>query len=179
MIILPAVASCVEITPFIGYGIGGQFEETVTDTTLELDESPLYGLILNLEAPQGGHYELFCSRQETTLTSGGIGTDSALFDMNIIPIINENDVVSTDDIELEDNYPLTRNVAYLSQANIIIIKSEKEGEYYIVVRGDKYAKHIVNEEDLIEKVEELISINKINDIGDKDFPTSINEIIFN
>lgn len=78
-----AHAESVVITPFIGYGIGGQFEETTTESTLELDESSLYGLSVNFNAPQGGQYEIFYSRQETTLTSGGFAPRSALFDMDI------------------------------------------------------------------------------------------------
>ena len=106
-------------------------------------------------------------------------TFNTLLDMNIIPIINENDVVSTDDIELDDNYPLTLNVASLSQANMIIIKPEKEGEYYLVLRGDKHAKLIDNEEKLIEIVEEHIRIieNK-EDFTRRDFPPYFKDIIF-
>ena len=50
-----------------------------------------------------------------------------LLDMNIIPIINENDTVSTEDIEMDDNYPLVINVATLVNASMILIKSKKEG----------------------------------------------------
>ena len=83
MMATSAHAERIVITPFIGYGIGGQFEETTTESSLELDESPLYGLSINFNAPHGGQYEIFYSRQDTELTSNGFASGSALFDMDI------------------------------------------------------------------------------------------------
>lgn len=98
-----------------------------------------------------------------------------LMEMNIIPVINENDTVSTDDIELNDNYPLTRNVAYLSGATMIIIKSDIDSEYDLLLKGETKTHHIFDEEKLLEKVEELMNSYKENESGSF-FPESIKEI---
>lgn len=47
-------------------------------------------------------------------------TFDKLLKQNVIPIINENDVTSIDDIEEEDNYPLTALVANLTKAHILV-----------------------------------------------------------
>jgi glutamate 5-kinase len=56
-------------------------------------------------------------------------TFNALLDKGIIPIINENDSVSTDDIILDDNYPLTLIVAQLVKPHAIVIKSYEENRF--------------------------------------------------
>ena len=60
--------------------------------------------------------------------------------MSIIPIINENDPVSTADIEFDDNYPLALMVANIAQADFIVIKMEINGKY-LIVPGGKQAGH--------------------------------------
>lgn len=106
-------------------------------------------------------------------------TFRTLLQMDIIPVINENDTVSTDDIEWNDNYPLTYNVAQLSLAGIIVIKSEHEGHYYIVTKPTKKACLIDNEENLIGMVEHYLLQANENKYRDLNFPRSINEIVFN
>ncbi len=62
-----------------------------------------------------------------------------LFKKNIIPIVNENDSVSTDDIELEDNYPLAVKLADTLHINIIIIASDIKNKFLILNRGSNKA----------------------------------------
>ena len=64
-------------------------------------------------------------------------TFNTLMDMNIIPIINENDPVSTADIEFDDNYPLALMVAKIARADFIVIKMDMNGKYMIVPRGKR------------------------------------------
>lgn len=66
-------------------------------------------------------------------------TFAELFKKNIIPIVNENDSVSTDDIELEDNYPLSVKLADTLQINIIIIASDIKNKFLILKRGTNKA----------------------------------------
>lgn len=73
-------------------------------------------------------------------------TFETLLAMNIIPIINENDAVSTSDIELGDNYPLARNVAELSKSDLILIKSG-EDEQFIIQPRNEYAAILVKSKD--------------------------------
>ena len=48
-------------------------------------------------------------------------TFNRLLEMDIIPIINENDTVSTEDIIYENNYPLTASVANIVSAGMLIL----------------------------------------------------------
>ncbi len=47
-------------------------------------------------------------------------TFEKLLKLNVIPIINENDVTSIEDIQEEDNYPLTAIVANIGKAHLLI-----------------------------------------------------------
>lgn len=69
-------------------------------------------------------------------------TLSTLIKMNIIPIINENDTVSTDEIEYGDNDRLSADVAKLSGAGLLIMLSDIDGFYDADPRKNKTAKII-------------------------------------
>ena len=105
-------------------------------------------------------------------------TFDTLLDMNIIPIVNENDAVSTTDIELDDNYPLALNAAKIVQADIILIKLDTNGKFLIILKGQKKATLVNDEYELFEKINTLcLSINFKNKYK-SDYPASINEIVF-
>ncbi len=76
-------------------------------------------------------------------------TLNKLLEKGIIPIINENDSVSTDDIILNDNYPLTLIVAQLVKPHAIIINSYKEGKFSLIVKNNPEIIDIT-EEDLFQ-----------------------------
>lgn len=52
-----------------------------------------------------------------------------LLKMNIIPIINENDTVATDEIEFGDNDTLSAWVACLTDADLLVLMSDIDGLY--------------------------------------------------
>ncbi len=52
-----------------------------------------------------------------------------LLELDIIPIVNENDVVATDEIKFGDNDKLSAKVASLIDANLLIILSDVDGVY--------------------------------------------------
>lgn len=54
-----------EITPFIGYMAGGEFEDPVTNTDRDLDEDNNFGIIFNAAVDQWRHYELLYTQQST------------------------------------------------------------------------------------------------------------------
>ena len=56
-------------------------------------------------------------------------TITALLDMGIIPIVNENDTVSFDEIEIGDNDTLSAMVAELVDADLLILFSDIDGLY--------------------------------------------------
>lgn len=56
-------------------------------------------------------------------------TITALLEMDIIPIVNENDTVSYDEIEIGDNDTLSAVVAELMDADLLVLFSDIDGLY--------------------------------------------------
>ncbi len=56
-------------------------------------------------------------------------TFDQLLSMGVIPIVNENDTVSTDEIEFGDNDTLSAVVAALTNADLLILLSDIDGLY--------------------------------------------------
>jgi glutamate 5-kinase len=106
-------------------------------------------------------------------------TFNTLLDMGIIPIINENDPVSTADIEIDDNYPLALLVAGIVNADYIVIKMEDDGKYLIVPGGNKQAIVVADETSLQETLESLRTLPVEEDNSPTSvFPKSIKEIVY-
>jgi len=105
-------------------------------------------------------------------------TFDMLLSMNIIPIVNENDAVSTTDIELEDNYPLALKIANITGADIIVIKSQENGNYGIVAGNEKPVIQVENEISLQEKIDALFSRNASSAVFPAPvvFPAALNGI---
>lgn len=87
--------------------------------------------------------------QSPTRAQNAKNTFEKLLKMNVIPIINENDPVSTQDIEQEDNYPLTESVATIVNANAIV-SIEADGTFKAVERNAKKVTQLKTKEDLFE-----------------------------
>lgn len=58
-----------------------------------------------------------------------INAFNTLFEWGVVPIINENDVISTDEIKFGDNDTLSDVVAELTNADILILLSDIDGLY--------------------------------------------------
>lgn len=56
-------------------------------------------------------------------------TFSALLEMGIIPVVNENDTVATDEIEIGDNDTLSALVADFVDADLLVLFSDIDGLY--------------------------------------------------
>jgi len=89
--LLPVSASAeeIEITPFAGYTMGGQFTDAVTGKSLSFDDTSSYGIMVDFKQPldkEGGEswIELYYSRQQTKLKADqGPFFGDPLFDVNI------------------------------------------------------------------------------------------------
>ena len=77
-----------------------------------------------------------------------------LLEMNVVPIVNENDTVATDEIKFGDNDRLAAQVASLCDANILVLLSDVDGLYTSDPKLDSSASHI----SLVPKVTEEIEI---------------------
>jgi glutamate 5-kinase len=107
-------------------------------------------------------------------------TFKTLMDMKIIPIINENDPISTSDIEFDDNYPLALLVAKIALADFIVIKMDMNGKYLVVPRGNSAALVVDGETELLERIdsycETMVPEDALREIR---FPETIGDIMFN
>lgn len=65
-----------------------------------------------------------------------------LLDKNIIPIINENDTISTGEIRFGDNDRLSVRVAQMVDADLVILLSTTDGLYTADPTRNKDAKHL-------------------------------------
>jgi glutamate 5-kinase len=65
-----------------------------------------------------------------------------LVSMGIIPIVNENDTVITDEIEFGDNDTLSASVATLVQAELLLILTDTDGVYTSDPHIDQFAQKV-------------------------------------
>ncbi len=66
---------------------------------------------------------------EEPARSNTINTFEQLLDMNVIPVVNENDTISTYEIQFGDNDSLSATVASLVGADLLILMSDIDGLY--------------------------------------------------
>ncbi len=83
----------------------------------------------------------FILDEETRYNSARRAFD-AMIDFGVVPIVNENDVISTYEIEFGDNDTLSAYVAELVRADLLIILSDIDGFYDGDPRKDENAKVI-------------------------------------
>jgi opacity protein-like surface antigen len=67
-----------ELTPFGAYRFGGQFDVTGSDATLQLDDSPSYGLLFNIREQANTQWEVLYSRQQTEAHATGVGVSPTM-----------------------------------------------------------------------------------------------------
>jgi glutamate 5-kinase len=65
-----------------------------------------------------------------------------LFDFDVVPVINENDTVATEEIKYGDNDRLAARVAQIVMADGLILLSDVDGLYTSDPREDSKAEHI-------------------------------------
>lgn len=91
-------------------------------------------------------------------------TISKLLEMDIVPIINENDTISTEEIKFGDNDVLAARVVALSEADLLILLSDIEGLYDSNPKENKGAKLIKEIKQIDHKILALAS-SKTNIYG--------------
>ena len=87
LLLLPGavIADELRVTPYLGYRVGGEFEDFATSTRLKLKEGDAYGLIVSWG--QDATFELLYSKQETELTASQSVSPSVLFDVDVTNIL--------------------------------------------------------------------------------------------
>ncbi len=72
-----------ELTPYAGYGVGGDFEDLSTGAELELDEASTLGLIVNIQADSHSQWEILYLRQGTKLAAGGLFMNQPILKLDV------------------------------------------------------------------------------------------------
>lgn len=78
-----------------------------------------------------------------------------MIDYHVIPIVNENDVISTYEIEFGDNDTLSAHIAVLTDAELLVIFSDIDGFYNSDPRENPNAEIIPIVKDITDEVKSL------------------------
>jgi hypothetical protein len=81
--LLQAQNTGTEITAFGAYRFGGTFEEEQTEAKYELNDSPSFGLILNLPHKDPTQWEIFYSQQRTEAEFLGVTLNDPVVDIDL------------------------------------------------------------------------------------------------
>ena len=87
-------------------------------------------------------------------------TITELFKENVIPIVNENDTVATDEIKFGDNDTLSALVANLLDADLLIMLSNIDGLFTVDPKKNKQASLISEVDKIRSKIESYASDSK-------------------
>ena len=81
-------------------------------------------------------------------------TLEALLNQGVLPVINENDSIATEEIKIGDNDTLSALVANLIEADLLVLLTDQEGLYTSDPNKDKHAELIdeISTQDIPEKV---------------------------
>jgi Outer membrane protein beta-barrel domain len=86
----PEHVNMFELTPFVGFMGGGEFEDPTDDSDRDLDEDTTFGLIANAAVDPWRHYELLYAQQSTEL-EGAVPTDMDVQYLQIGGIVSHPD----------------------------------------------------------------------------------------
>ncbi|MBQ9828690.1 MAG: glutamate 5-kinase [Lachnospiraceae bacterium] len=82
-------------------------------------------------------------------------TFNTLFEMGVIPVINENDTISTDEIRFGDNDTLSAVVAAISGADLLIMLSDIDGLFTADPYVDENARLITEVEEISDDIQDM------------------------
>ena len=82
-------------------------------------------------------------------------TINALLKVGVVPVINENDTVATDEIRFGDNDRLAARVAEMASADCLILLSDIDGLYSADPRGDDNAVLIPEVSDITPEIKKM------------------------
>ena len=99
-------------------------------------------------------------------------TINALLKKNIIPVINENDTVATEEIRYGDNDRLAARVAQMIDADLLILLSDVDGLYSESPQKNKKAKKIKEVYEIDSNIEKMAT-RHISSIGSGGMKTKI------
>ncbi len=102
-----------------------------------------------------------------------LNTFESLFKMGVIPIVNENDTISTYEMKFGDNDTLSAMVTSLTRADLLILLSDINGLYDSDPRKTPGAKLISDVSCIDERIQSMASNTPGSDIGTGGMTTKI------
>ena len=87
-------------------------------------------------------------------------TFKKLLSLGIIPVINENDTISTADIEVENNYMLTVTVANILSAHALV-QINKDLSFNVLCKGEEFSYYCKDKDVLFKLLRELQKTSKV------------------
>ena len=100
------------------------------------------------------------------------GTLEKLIERRVVPIINENDTVATEEIRYGDNDRLAARVAQLVMADALILLSDVDGLYTADPNSDAAAEHIPEVRKITDDVQNMAGETR-SDIGSGGMATKV------
>ena len=85
-VMLPVMAHAqrIEITPFVGYRLGGSLNDLDIEESFDFEDNDSQGIILDIAVAPNAFVEILYSTQETKLEEGGtLFLDNPLFDIDV------------------------------------------------------------------------------------------------
>jgi glutamate 5-kinase len=100
------------------------------------------------------------------------GTLARLLERSVVPIINENDTVATDEIRYGDNDRLAARVAQLVMADALVLLSDVDGLYTADPGKNANAKHIPEVRKISDEVQAMAGETR-SDVGSGGMATKV------
>ena len=157
----------------------------INKKTIKLDKSQAIASIgqielMNLFSKMFSKYKLNISQilltledtEERRRSLNAKRTFENLFDLNFIPIVNENDTIATTEIRYGDNDRLASRVAQIASADTLVLLSDVDGLYTKNPKVFKDAKLIKKVTDLKKDLKE-INIKGVNEYGSGGMQTKL------
>jgi glutamate 5-kinase len=100
------------------------------------------------------------------------GTLARLLEQSVVPIINENDTIATEEIRYGDNDRLAARVAQLVMADALILLSDVDGLYTADPGKDESAEHVPEVRKITDEVQRMAGETR-SDIGSGGMATKV------
>ncbi|HUS54344.1 MAG TPA: glutamate 5-kinase [Thermohalobaculum sp.] len=85
----------------------------------------------------------------------GRSTMETLLGLGVVPVVNENDTVATDEIRYGDNDRLAARVALMAGADVLVLLSDVDGLYTANPRQDTTALHLAEITEITAEIEAM------------------------
>jgi glutamate 5-kinase len=85
----------------------------------------------------------------------GRSTLDTLLELGVVPVVNENDTIATDEIRYGDNDRLAARVALMVGADVLVLLSDVDGLYTANPRNDPTARHLPDVTEITAAIEAM------------------------